>query len=689
MKEVLLAETAGFCAGVRRAVDIAEREAEKGPCRTLGVLVHNRAVTGDLAKLGVGVLDEPENARPGERIILRSHGASPAQLRALERAGAEVVSAVCPAVERIHRIVREDDARGMQIVILGQRGHPEVEATRGWCSDARVFQTPEEISEFAAENPDFFQKRLSVVMQTTASPKITGECVKILKNFCTFAKISDTICATTEHRQQEAVRLSDRCQAMVVVGDPHSANSRELAEVCRRSGAAVFFLSDAGQLDLAALRSFSTVGVTAGASVPPRIIKEVYHKMIDEIKAEGIVQDPETETVAAEEPVAAAAEPETFEELLERSIKTLHTGQKVTGTVTRIGATEIEVELGAKQAGFISMDELTDDPSVKPEDIVKIGDTIETYVMRVNDVEGTVSLSKKRVDSSKVWENINEAKENRTVLEGTVTEENKGGVVVNVKGVRVFVPASQSGLPKDAPLTPLVGTKVKLRVIEVNQSRRRVVGSIRQAAGEERRARAEQIWNEIEIGKTYTGVVKSLTSYGAFVDIGGIDGMVHVSELSWSRIKQPSDVLKVGDTVEVHVLGFDKEKKKISLGYRKDEDNPWTKFTNTYQVGDVAEVKIVKLMEFGAFAEVLPGVDGLIHISQIADHRIGKPGEVLSVGQMVNVKIIDIDQEKKKISLSIRALLAPQTMPAASIRAEDEPQGDDEVVYDSDAPVQE
>jgi len=315
------------------------------------------------------------------------------------------------------------------------------------------------------------------------------------------------------------------------------------------------------------------------------------------------------------------------------------------------------VDLGTKHAGYIPVSELTDDPTAKVEDLVKVGDEIETFVVRVNDQEGVVTLSKKRLDVVKGWEDVEAAQEEQTVMEGVVTEDNKGGVVVSVKGIRVFVPASQTGLPRETPMSTLLKQKVRLVVTEVNRARRRVVGSISRVMRAERAAAAEKVWAEIEDGKRYTGTVKSLTSYGAFVDIGGVDGMVHISELSWSRIKHPSEVVKVGDTVEVYVISADKEKKKISLGMKDHSQDPWTVFTSTYEVGDVANVRVVKLMTFGAFAEIVPGVDGLIHISQIADHRIEKPGDVLAEGDKVDVKITDVDMENQKVSLSIRALL--------------------------------
>jgi 4-hydroxy-3-methylbut-2-enyl diphosphate reductase len=433
---------------------------------------------------------------------------------------------------------------------------------------------------------------------------------------------------------------------MVVIGDRKSSNTKRLAEICGEMCPNVRLIERAEDLDMRHIPQTDMVGITAGASTPAWIIKEVYDKMSDE-------------TMEIEK---------TFAELLEESIKTLNTGDKVTGTVVAITPTEIQVELGIKYPGYIPLSELSDDPSVKPEDVVKVGDEIESYVMLVSDRDCLVKLSKKRLDMVKGWEEIENAKDNETVVEGFVTEDNKGGVVVSVKGIRVFVPASQTGLPRDAAMSELLKQKVRLIITEVNRARRRVVGSISKVTRAERAAAAEKVWAEIEDGKRYTGTVKSLTSYGAFVDIGGVDGMVHISELSWSRIKHPSEVVKVGDTVDVYVISADKEKKKISLGMKDHSQDPWTVFTSTYKVGDVANVRVVKLMTFGAFAEVVPGVDGLIHISQIADHRIEKPGDVLAEGDKVDVKITDIDMENKKISLSIRALLE------APAESEDKPQ---------------
>ncbi|MGM9605982.1 MAG: bifunctional 4-hydroxy-3-methylbut-2-enyl diphosphate reductase/30S ribosomal protein S1 [Oscillospiraceae bacterium] len=638
-----LAKTAGFCYGVRRAVEMAEEAAASGqPCVMLGSLIHNRHVTDRLAREGVRVVESLDQVPENAAVILRSHGEARAVHQALAERGNHVIDAACPNVSRIHRIVEQAEAAGRTAVIIGNPNHPEVIAIAGWCRSPVVLSGPEEVGIWLENNPEYREKPLSVVSQTTSTQEIWKASVEKIKKVCTNAEIFDTICGATYKRQAEAQELAARCDAMIVIGDPNSSNTKRLAELCAARCPVVLAVEGAEELNPALLRGAALVGITAGASTPGWIIKEVFDKMSDEIM--------EIE--------------ESFAELLEKSIKTLNTGDKVTGVVTGITPTEIYVDLGTKHAGYIPVAELTDDPTVKVEDIVKVGDEIETYVMRVNDMEGVVTLSKKRLDTVKNWEDIEAAREERTTVEGLVTEENKGGIVVNVKGIRVFVPASQTGLPRDAEMSALVKTKVKLRITEVNRARRRVVGSIRAVEAEERAAKAAEVWANIEEGKKYTGTVKSLTSYGAFVDIGGVDGMVHISELSWSRIKHPSEVVAVGDQVEVYVISFDPEKKKISLGMKDRTQEPWTVFTGKYGIGDVANVKVVKLMTFGAFAEIVPGVDGLIHISQIADRRIEKPGDVLSEGQMVDVKITDIDFDNKKVSLSIRALLEAEKAPA-------------------------
>ena len=639
--QIILAKTAGFCFGVDRAVEMVNESVRRGnKTATLGPIIHNRHVVERFLKQGVRELDSPEQAEPGETVIIRAHGVPKQVQQALCARGVPVLDATCPFVKKIHTIVKNETQKGRKIIIFGSPAHPEVEAIASFCREPLIVQSPEELENWLREAPERRNLPISMVSQTTSSQKMWKSCAEIAKKVCTNCEIFDTICRATEMRQEEAAILSQKCDAMVVVGDARSSNTGRLAMICEQYCKKVSLVDQADDLEMSLFSGANTVGITAGASTPSWIIKEVNNKMSEEMKVETAME-------------------ENFAELLEQSLKTLNNGDKVTGTVMAVGSTEIEVDLGTKHTAYIPLEDFSGDPNVKPEEAVKVGDQIEAIVVHVNDGEGVVRLSKKRLEAGKAWEEIEAAAENKDIVEGVVTEENKGGIVVNVKGIRVFVPASQSGVAKGGDLGELLKKNVQLRITEVNRARRRVVGSIRSVASEQRKAAQEKIWSEIEVGKQYHGTVKSLTSYGAFVDIGGVDGMVHVSELSWNRIKNPAEVVKVGDEIDVYVIALDPEKKKISLGYKTEATNPWTIFNNEYKVGDVVTVKIVKLMTFGAFAEIIPGVDGLIHISQIADRRIGKPEDVLSEGQEVDAKIIDIDQEHKRISLSIRALLAP------------------------------
>ena len=538
---------------------------------------------------------------------------------------------------RIHEIVRQAEGEGRTPIVVGDADHPEIIGIVGSTKTGIVVADEKEFQLFASKHPEICENPLTFVSQTTAIRANWEKTVEYAKKVCTNAKFFDTICGATSKRQIEAAELAGRCDGMIVIGDPKSSNTKRLTQLCELNCPLVVQVERGDQLLREQFRRVGTLGITAGASTPEWIIKEVYKQMSEEIM--------EIE--------------QSFAEMLEESFKTLNTGDKVIGTVVAITPTEVQVELGIKYPGYIAIDELSDDPSVKVEDIAKVGEEIECYVMLVSDRDCLVKLSKKRLDAAKNWETIENAVESKDVLEGIITEENKGGLVANVKGIRVFIPASQSGQPRGADLAGMLKTKVQLRITEVNRARRRVVGSIRAVTAEARAAASAAVWNNIEVGKRYNGTVKSLTSYGAFVDIGGVDGMVHISELSWSRIKNPAEVVSVGDQVEVYVISFDAEKKKISLGMKDHAQEPWTVFTTKYSVGDTASVKIVNLRDFGAFAEIVPGVDGLIHISQIADHRVEKPGDELTVGQMVDAKIIAIDEEHKKVSLSIRALLEP------------------------------
>lgn len=639
MSRVTVAQSAGFCFGVRRAVDLAEREAAKHQTLySYGEIIHNTHETRRLEKLGVRTAECTAAIPDGAAVLIRAHGVTRAVYEELKAKGCTVYDATCPFVAKIHRIVEAESKAGRRIIILGSKNHPEVLGIAGWCQNAAVYESSEQLLQALDELGLQPETPVSVVGQTTLNRASWNISVKILKKRYTNCKIFDTICNATDERQTEARSLAGRSDCMVVIGDKKSSNTKRLYEISASLCPHVLHIEDATELgtsDIEALRGL-TVGITAGASTPAWIIKEVSNMMSAETRIETN---------------------EDFAAMLEESFKTLNNGDKVTGTVIAVSPTEVQVDLGVKHTAYIPVSELSDDPSYKVEEHVKPGDEIEAVVVRVNDLEGTVALSKKRVDQLKGWETIEAAKEEHTPVEGTIIEENRGGIVATAHGVRVFIPASQTGVPKDESMAQLVKTKQTFYITEINRQRKRVVGSIRQIQQEARKAAAEKVWETIEVGAEYEGTVKSLTSYGAFVDIGGVDGMIHISELSWGRIKHPSEVVSIGDHVNVYVIALDRENKKISLGYKRPEDNPWNIFTTNFQVGDTATVKILKFMPFGAFAEIVPGVDGLIHISQIADHRIAKAEEALTIGQEVEAKIIDINDEKKKVSLSIRALL--------------------------------
>ena len=633
--KIRVAGSAGFCYGVRRAVELAEKATARGPVYLLGHITHNDHVIRRLEDMGAATVSSPEEVPLGETVLIRAHGEPDSTFRALEARGCRVLDATCPNVTRIHDIVREAEARGRIPVIVGEADHPEILGILGCTARGRVVSSWDELEQIMKKEPEFSGLSLTFVSQTTAILSKWEKIVENTKKVCTNAEFFDTICNATSRRQSEALELAGQCDAMIVIGDQKSSNTRKLTQLCASRCPVVVQVEQGRGVDREQFGRIGTLGITAGASTPEWIIKEVSNKMSDEIM--------EIE--------------QSFAEMLEESFKILNTGDRVTGTVAAITPTEVQVELGVKYPGTIPLSELSDDPDAKVEELAKVGEEIEAIVMLVSDRDCVVKLSKKRLDADKNWETVENAVENKDVLEGVITEENKGGLVASVKGIRVFIPASQSGKPRGADLSEMVKTRVQLRITEVNSARRRVVGSIRAVAAEARAAAAAAIWDNIEVGKRYSGTVKSLTSYGAFVDIGGVDGMVHISELSWSRIKTPSEVVSVGDPIEVYVISFDPDKKKISLGVKDHSQEPWTVFTDKYAVGDVASVRIVKLMTFGAFAEIVPGVDGLIHISQLADHRVEKPEDVVREGDTVDAKITAIDEEQKKVSLSIRALL--------------------------------
>lgn len=631
---IKIAKTAGFCYGVRRAVDEVYRlSGGNQPIATLGELIHNRQVVEDLESRGVMVYQTVDEIPDGVTVIIRTHGVGKDVLDKIRARGLSYIDLTCPFVEKIHKIVAEHHQKGYQIIIVGDEKHPEVVGINGWCEDSAVivYAGTEENFEKYAEND------VCVVAQTTINREIFGEIVRNIKKTCQKAIVFDTICSATKERQKEADLLSHESDVMFVVGGRESSNTRKLYDIARANCPMTYFIETFEDIPQVNYNN-KKIGITAGASTPGGIIEEVFTTMDEKIKNE-----------------------ENFAELFEQyGTKTINNGDIIDGKVVEIRGNEIIVDLGGfKYNGQLAADQLTDDPFAKVSDLVKVGDTLTVYVVGVNDAEGKVVLSRKKLVAMESWNKIKEAYENNAILDAKIIRVVKGGVIALADAYQIFVPARQASLRFVQELESLLNTDVRLRIIEIDDRRKRVVGSVKSVLEEEKKAVEEKFWADAEAGKEYTGTVKSLTSFGAFVDIGGVDGLIHISELSWNKIKHPSEVVKEGDVVTVYIKDLNQETKKISLGYKKVEDDPWYIAKNQYNEGDVVKCTIVRMMPFGAFAQLMPNIDGLIHISQIADRRIGKPEDVLEIGQEVEAKITAIDWDAKKISLSIRALIAP------------------------------
>ena len=631
--QIILAKTAGFCFGVNRAVKLTYELLEQGrPVATLGPLIHNPQVVEDLESKGAITCDSVDDVPDGCEVVIRSHGVGQSVYDKISTRRLAYHDATCPFVTKIHKIAAQAGAEGAMLLVAGDAKHPEVQGIVGHTTGkVEVFANLAELEKLLPELTQ--QKSIFAVAQTTFNVQSWETCKEFLKNQCTNAKIFDTICNATWARQQEAEDLSQKCDHMVVIGGHHSSNTQKLLQVAARHTKAIN-VETADELDKDWLNGARIVGVTAGASTPSSIIEEVLNCMSEEIRDDM-----------------------SFEEMLAASeAKPLSAGKIVKAKVISVSPTECVVGIdGSKHTGIVKLSEMSHDPNAKMEDLVKVDDELDLVVVKTNDQEGVDTLSRVRFEAQKGMKDVSEAAENGTVMEGDVMEANKGGVVVNVKGVRVFVPRSQATMRRDEDYTKLVGQHVKLVITEC--AGRKIVGSINKVTAEENKAKRDEFWKNVEVDKQYTGVVKSLTSYGAFVDIGGVDGLCHISELSWNNIKHPSEVVSVGDTIEVYVKSYDPENQKVSLGYKKEEDNPWEKLKNEYPIGSEFEAPVVSITKFGAFVRILPGIDGLVHISEISNERVNKVSDVLKVGDMVKVKLINVDFDRKRISLSMKACL--------------------------------
>lgn len=657
MAEIILAKTAGFCFGVDRAVKTVTGLLDAGKrVATLGPIIHNPQLVSELESRGTRIVSSPSEIEEGETLVIRSHGVPRVVTDEAERLKVDYIDATCPFVAKIHKIVGDAGDNGRTVLIAGDPEHKEVVGIVGHCKGANFVFGDDQALEALVKNGILKDDTpVTAVSQTTFNLDLWKKCQKTLKKVYTNAIIFDTICNATAKRQEEAGELARKCDVMIVIGGKHSSNTRKLAQVCSGVCKRTVLLETADELTAGDIAGACRIGVVAGASTPSGIIKEVL-KTMDEMQT----INPEAKETINDEM--------TFEEMLNATESNSNTDQKVKGTVLAVSPTEIQVDIGRKHTGYVTAAEFSSDPNVKLTDAVKVGDVLDLIIMRTNDQEGTVSLSKRRFDAIAGWDKVLAAKDSGDIISGTVSDVVKGGVVVFYEGTRVFIPASQATLSRGDSLDALKGKEIRFRIIEIGP-RHRVIGSARAVLKEERSAAEEQFWSNVAVGDRFTGTVKSITGYGAFVDLGAVDGMVHISELSWERIKHPSEVVKVGDTIDVYVKAVDLEKHKISLGYKKADENPWEILRNKYAVGDVVKVKIVSMTTYGAFAKIIPGIDGLIHISQIADRRIEKPADELKIGQEVDAKIIDIDFDKKRVSLSIRALLEKNDEKAADAEA--------------------
>ncbi|NLL68331.1 MAG: bifunctional 4-hydroxy-3-methylbut-2-enyl diphosphate reductase/30S ribosomal protein S1 [Clostridiaceae bacterium] len=626
--EIKVAKNAGFCFGVDKAVKISFELNYDGNKYTMGELIHNRHVIDQLEKKGIKAINNLDGVKEGDCVIIRAHGIGKDVYDELNNLKVKIIDATCPYVKRIHEIVKKEYAAGNQIIIVGDREHPEVIGINGWCEGKALIIS----HESEAEQLPFYDKKAVVVSQTTFKRAKYEDIYEVIKKKFAFVLKFDTICNATVQRQSEAEKLSKEVEAMIVIGGKNSSNTQKLYEICKENCSETYLIENADELPLLD-KNVRTVGITAGASTPEKVIKEVIFHMADIMNGhEGEID---------------------FSKALEMTLTELKTNEIVKGKIIGYNNNDVFVDLGYKADGLIPMEEFLDDPDFDPEKELKAGNEIEALIVKINDGEGNVALSKKKVDSIRGFELAEEAFKNNTPIDVIIKDIVKGGAVADFKGVRIFIPASQISDRFVKDLEPYKGKRVKIVITEM-ANRRRVVGSCRAIIEAEKAVKSEAFWNEVEIGKEYTGTVKSLTNFGAFVDLGGVDGLVHVSELSWKKVDDPSSILKVNDVVNVKVLDFDKEKKKISLGYRRAEDNPWYNIESKYAVGSVVTGTVLRMVPFGVFVELEEGVEGLVHISQISNVRIGRPEEVLEVGQKIEMKIMDINTELKKISLSIK-----------------------------------
>ncbi|HWR55983.1 MAG TPA: bifunctional 4-hydroxy-3-methylbut-2-enyl diphosphate reductase/30S ribosomal protein S1 [Negativicutes bacterium] len=619
--KITLAKQAGFCFGVKRAVDLAENAPPRGgDVYTLGPLIHNSQVTNRLARQGVRNIDHLAQVTEGT-VIFRSHGVSPQTLEEAQRLQLNIVDATCPFVKNAQAEAKKLAENGYTVVVVGEREHPEVQAVAAWAKGCALIvgNTAE-----AEQLPPL--AKAGIVAQTTLSPREFHEITEIIRGKAEHIEVCPTICNATLERQAAAEELAKKADLMIVIGGKHSANTSRLAEICAKTGTPTYHIETAQELKREWFTGVKQAGITAGASTPDWIIEEVYHTM----------QDLD------------------FSKAFEESIKEIDRGGIVTGTVIQVGRDEVFVDIGYKSEGIIPRNELTVKSDVQPADIVSVGDVIEVFVLKQEGKDGYPILSKKRADARKGWVKIEETYKAGTVQTVPVLEAVKGGLVVSINDLRGFVPASQVERRFVADLSGYVGKELRVKILEIDRGKNKVVLSQKVVLEEEAAKSKEETMAVIEEGQIREGIVRRLTDYGAFVDIGGIEGLLHVSEMSWQRVKDPASIVKAGEQIPVKILKIDRENYKISLGLKQTQADPWSLVAEKYQVGELHKGTVVRLTKFGAFVALEPGIDGLVHISQLAETRVNKPDDVVTVGEEVTVKIVDVNPQERRIGLSMR-----------------------------------
>lgn len=645
LNRVTVAQYAGFCFGVRRAVNAVERRVDRGErVYTLGPLIHNPQVVGELVDRGVQVAESLEEIPDGATVVIRSHGVGRTVLVACKRRALTVEDATCPFVQRIHQIVACAAKDGCPVLVVGDGSHPEVQGILGWTDGlGRAVYTPEEVGQLPR------MERALVVAQTTISQGRFNEIVQLLRKRIPELSIENTICLTTAQRQAEAAEIAARVDVMLVVGGKNSSNTSKLYELSRALCPRTYWVETAGELGQIALSPGDRIGITAGASTPDGTFKEVVTRMND-IEKQDQVMDTVAPAQAEPQETTESTTESDFMADVEKTLVQIRSGQTITGTVVQITDDEVCVNIGYKSDGLVKKSDLSSTD-------VKIGDEIEVEVVKVNDGEGNVLLSQRNIVNRKHWDAIVAKYEAGEFVQGTGKEAVKGGLIATIMGVRAFIPASQLSLRYVEKIEEFVGQEMELKIIEIDKAKKRVVASRKAVLLAQEAEKKKAIWEKLTEGEVVKGIVRRLTDFGAFVDIGGVDGLVHVTDLSWGRVKHPSDVVSVNQEIDVKILSLDPEKERISLGYKQTQPRPWDVAGEKYIVGSVVEGKVVRITTFGAFVELEPGLDGLVHISQCALTRIAKVEDAVSVGDIVRVKILGVDTDAKRISLSIREVL--------------------------------